>query len=89
MKSDTDCEGASESENTVQTVQKKTAHTPRPDVNVEDQCSDQDEVISKSTLADTGTVMAFTTPRYHNSWLILLKTWFEMIFIQLVFGNGE
>lgn len=67
MKSDTDCEGPSESENTVQTALKKTAHTPRPDVLVEDQCSDQDEVISKNTLADTGTVMEFTAAIHANN----------------------
>uniref|UniRef100_A0A8C4DUZ8 DIS3-like exonuclease 2 n=1 Tax=Dicentrarchus labrax TaxID=13489 RepID=A0A8C4DUZ8_DICLA len=60
--SDTDCEGASESdtqrENTVQKAQMKTARTPRPDVIMEDQCSDQDELIRKvqnTTLTDTGT----------------------------------
>ncbi|KAE8291272.1 DIS3-like exonuclease 2 [Larimichthys crocea] len=73
VKSDTDCEGASESENTVQTVLKKTAHTPRPDVNVEDQSSDQDEVISKSTLADTGEPLEDpSTPRPNGE--ILQKT---------------
>lgn len=59
MRSDTDCEGASESE-TSREVQKKTARTPRPDVVVEDQCSDQDELIRKAqntTLTHTGTVM--------------------------------
>uniref|UniRef100_A0A8C4DX75 DIS3-like exonuclease 2 n=1 Tax=Dicentrarchus labrax TaxID=13489 RepID=A0A8C4DX75_DICLA len=51
VRSDTDCEGASESdtqrENTVQKAQMKTARTPRPDVIMEDQCSDQDELIRK------------------------------------------
>lgn len=64
VKSDTDCEGSSESENqrenTAQTAQKKTAHTPRPDVIVEDQCSDQDELVRRvqnTALTETGTVM--------------------------------
>lgn len=64
MRSDTDCEGASESdtqkENKLQKAQKKTERPPRPDVTVEDRCSDQDELISKVqnvTLTHTGTVM--------------------------------
>lgn len=63
MRSDTDCEGASESEtqkeNMARTAQKKMERTPRPDVIVEDQCSDQDELVHKVqnvSLADTGTV---------------------------------
>ncbi|KAI3375239.1 hypothetical protein L3Q82_021745, partial [Scortum barcoo] len=62
VRSDTDCEGASESEiqkeNMVQKAKKKTEHTPRPDVTAEGQCSDQDELVSKlrnTTL--TGTVV--------------------------------
>ncbi|XP_069020541.1 DIS3-like exonuclease 2 [Embiotoca jacksoni] len=51
VRSDTDCEGSSESETpreqVVQPPQKKTERTPRPDVTREDQCSDQDELISK------------------------------------------
>lgn len=63
MRSDTDCEGASESESQREnTVQKKktTERTPGPDVIVEDQCSDQDELvrnIQNTTFTDTGTVM--------------------------------
>lgn len=51
VRSDTDCEGASESdtqkENMVQKAQKKTERPLRPDVTVEDQCSDQDELIAR------------------------------------------
>ncbi|XP_070701594.1 DIS3-like exonuclease 2 isoform X2 [Pempheris klunzingeri] len=58
VRSDTDCEGASESESQREnTAQKKTACTPGRDLIVEDQCSDQDEVIRKVeniTLTDTG-----------------------------------
>ncbi|XP_076601394.1 DIS3-like exonuclease 2 [Chaetodon auriga] len=61
VRSDTDCEGASESEsqrdNMVQTALKKTAHVPSPDVIVEDQYSDQDELIRavhSTSLTDTG-----------------------------------
>ncbi|XP_078120727.1 DIS3-like exonuclease 2 [Sander vitreus] len=57
VRSDTDCDGTSESESLKENiVQKKTARTPRPDVTVEDQCSDQDELIRKvqnTTLTDT------------------------------------
>ena len=60
VRSDTDCEGASESETQREHIaQKKTEKTPRPDVIVEDQCSDQDELVNKfqnTTLTDTGTV---------------------------------
>lgn len=61
MRSDTDCEGTSESEiqkeNMVQTAKKKTGRTPRPDVTVEDQCSDPDELIGKVQNTNlTGTV---------------------------------
>ncbi|XP_076018288.1 DIS3-like exonuclease 2 [Genypterus blacodes] len=52
VKSDTDCEGASESETQrekmTKTPQKKQEPCPRPGVAVEDQCSDQDEIISKA-----------------------------------------
>ncbi|XP_039999974.1 DIS3-like exonuclease 2 isoform X2 [Xiphias gladius] len=80
VRSDTDCEGASESEtqreHMTQTVQKKTEHTPRPDVIVEDQCSDQDELYSKfqnTTLTDTGGLLEDTsTPRSNAG--ILQKT---------------
>ncbi|XP_040911507.1 DIS3-like exonuclease 2 [Toxotes jaculatrix] len=61
VRSDTDCEGASESEtqreHMAQKMQKKTEATPRPDVIVEDQYSDQDELNSKfqnTTITDTG-----------------------------------
>ncbi|KAI4809719.1 hypothetical protein KUCAC02_018585 [Chaenocephalus aceratus] len=51
VRSDTDCDGASESDtqkdNVVQRAQKKTERKPRPNVNVEDRCSDQDELIRK------------------------------------------
>ncbi|KAA8587427.1 hypothetical protein FQN60_016289 [Etheostoma spectabile] len=57
VRSDTDCDGTSESESLKENmVQKKTARTPRPDVTVEDQHSDQDELIRKvqnTTLTDT------------------------------------
>uniref|UniRef100_A0AAQ5ZSR6 DIS3-like exonuclease 2 n=1 Tax=Amphiprion ocellaris TaxID=80972 RepID=A0AAQ5ZSR6_AMPOC len=63
VQSDTDCEGASESEtqkeHIMQRAQKKRERAPSPDVIVEDQCSDQEELISKQkniTLMDTGTV---------------------------------
>uniref|UniRef100_A0AAQ5WXM4 DIS3-like exonuclease 2 n=1 Tax=Amphiprion ocellaris TaxID=80972 RepID=A0AAQ5WXM4_AMPOC len=63
VRSDTDCEGASESEtqkeHIMQRAQKKRERAPSPDVIVEDQCSDQEELISKQkniTLMDTGTV---------------------------------
>uniref|UniRef100_A0AAQ5Y5J4 DIS3-like exonuclease 2 n=1 Tax=Amphiprion ocellaris TaxID=80972 RepID=A0AAQ5Y5J4_AMPOC len=62
-KVNTDCEGASESEtqkeHIMQRAQKKRERAPSPDVIVEDQCSDQEELISKQkniTLMDTGTV---------------------------------
>uniref|UniRef100_A0A665UJK2 DIS3-like exonuclease 2 n=1 Tax=Echeneis naucrates TaxID=173247 RepID=A0A665UJK2_ECHNA len=66
VRSDTDCEGASESEaqkeHMVQKkLEKKREHTPRADVIVEDQCNDLDEVITKlrnPTLTDAGTVVA-------------------------------
>uniref|UniRef100_A0A665UIK2 DIS3-like exonuclease 2 n=1 Tax=Echeneis naucrates TaxID=173247 RepID=A0A665UIK2_ECHNA len=66
VSSDTDCEGASESEaqkeHMVQKkLEKKREHTPRADVIVEDQCNDLDEVITKlrnPTLTDAGTVVA-------------------------------
>lgn len=61
VRSDTDCEGTSESEiqkeNMVQTAKKKKERTPRPDVTVEDQYSDQDEVrVQNTNLTGTGTV---------------------------------
>lgn len=65
MKSDTDCEGTSESdtqkENMGPTVQKRTTErTPRPAGVEDDQCSDQDELIRKlqnTALTDTGAVL--------------------------------
>uniref|UniRef100_A0A3B5BDQ1 DIS3-like exonuclease 2 n=1 Tax=Stegastes partitus TaxID=144197 RepID=A0A3B5BDQ1_9TELE len=64
VRSDTDCEGASESEtqkeHVVQRAQKKTERAPSPDVIVEDQCSDQDEIVSKK-ISDTGTVKKNST----------------------------
>uniref|UniRef100_A0A3P8U954 DIS3-like exonuclease 2 n=1 Tax=Amphiprion percula TaxID=161767 RepID=A0A3P8U954_AMPPE len=61
VRSDTDCEGVSESEtqkeHIMQRAQKKRERAPSPDVIVEDQCSDQEELISKQkniTLMDTG-----------------------------------
>ncbi|XP_044074661.1 DIS3-like exonuclease 2 isoform X2 [Siniperca chuatsi] len=80
VRSDTDCEGASESEtqrdNMVQTAKKKAQRTPRPDVTAEDQCSDQDELISRvqsSTLTDTGEALEDpSTPRSNGE--ILQKT---------------
>lgn len=60
MKSDTDCEGASESEAQKEHVV-KTKHVPKPEVTVEEQCSDQDELIGKCqniALTDGGTVKA-------------------------------
>lgn len=77
VKSDTDCEGSSESENqrenVAQTAQKKTARTHRPDVIVEDQCSDQDELVRRvqnTTLTETGTVMMCVYSSYFRSQLI-------------------
>lgn len=64
VRSDTDCEGSSESEtqkeNMVQKVQKKTVDIPRPDFIVEDQCSNKDELVrnvQNINLTCTGTVM--------------------------------
>uniref|UniRef100_A0AAQ5ZAS7 DIS3-like exonuclease 2 n=1 Tax=Amphiprion ocellaris TaxID=80972 RepID=A0AAQ5ZAS7_AMPOC len=54
VRSDTDCEGASESEtqkeHIMQRAQKKRERAPSPDVIVEDQCSDQEELISITLL---------------------------------------
>ncbi|XP_023277675.1 DIS3-like exonuclease 2 [Seriola lalandi dorsalis] len=80
VRSDTDCEGASESEaqreHIAQTMQKKTERTRRPDVIVEDHCSDQDEVCSKlqnTTLTDTGRRLEDpSTPRSNGE--IIQKT---------------
>ncbi|KAL7387350.1 hypothetical protein ABVT39_022444 [Epinephelus coioides] len=79
VRSDTDCEGASESEtqkeNMARTAQKKMERTPRPDVIVEDQCSDQDELIRKVqnvSLADTESLEDPSTPRPSEE--ILQKT---------------
>ncbi|KAF7652878.1 hypothetical protein LDENG_00091060 [Lucifuga dentata] len=50
VRSDTDCEGASESETLreeTQSAQKKQKQPPKPDVVVEEQCSNQDEIINK------------------------------------------
>lgn len=48
VRSDTDCEGASESDTpTVQTAAKKTKSTPSSAVSVEEQCSDRDEQNNK------------------------------------------
>lgn len=48
VRSDTDCEGASESDTpTVQTSAKKTKSTPSSAVSVEEQCSDRDEQNNK------------------------------------------
>lgn len=64
MRSDTDCEGSSESEtqreNMVQTVHEKTACNSKPDFTVDDQSSDKDQLIRKVqsiTLTCPGTVM--------------------------------
>ncbi|XP_028987946.1 DIS3-like exonuclease 2 [Betta splendens] len=66
VRSDTDCEGNSESE--VQREHKKTEHTPRPD----DQCSDQDD-LQKTTLTDTGGLLENPPPPRSNG-EILQKT---------------
>ncbi|XP_008275899.1 DIS3-like exonuclease 2 isoform X2 [Stegastes partitus] len=76
VRSDTDCEGASESEtqkeHVVQRAQKKTERAPSPDVIVEDQCSDQDEIVSKK-ISDTGKPLEDTAaPRSNGE--ILQKT---------------
>ncbi|KAF0047290.1 hypothetical protein F2P81_000923 [Scophthalmus maximus] len=48
VRSDTECEGASESETKREhVVQKKLERTPRPDVIVEDRYNDRDELVSK------------------------------------------
>ncbi|XP_070775181.1 DIS3-like exonuclease 2 [Enoplosus armatus] len=80
VRSDTDCEGASESEsqreNMVQAVKKKAQRTPRPDVTMEDQHSDQDELIRKAqnvTLTDTGEPLEDPSPPRSNG-EILQKT---------------
>lgn len=87
MRSDTDCEGASESESqrehAVQTVQKKAAHTPKPDVIVEDQCSDQDELIrtvQNTALTDTGTGMSWDYSSYCKSQI--WELWHQVLVIQ-------
>ncbi|KAM9349288.1 DIS3-like exonuclease 2 [Symphorus nematophorus] len=80
VRSDTDCEGASESEtqkeNMMQTAQMKTGCTPRPDVTVEDQCSDQDELLRRvQNITFTETVEPLedpSTPRSNGE--ILQKT---------------
>uniref|UniRef100_UPI0037E84806 DIS3-like exonuclease 2 isoform X2 n=1 Tax=Semicossyphus pulcher TaxID=241346 RepID=UPI0037E84806 len=80
VRSDTDCEGASESDtqrdNTVQMAKKKAQRTPGPDVTVEDQSSDQDELIRKvqnTTLTDPGEPLEDpSTPRPNGE--ILQKT---------------
>ncbi|KAM7401160.1 hypothetical protein PAMA_005382 [Pampus argenteus] len=80
VRSDTDCEGASESdtqkENMTQKAQKKTERPPRPDVSVDDRCSDQDELISKIqnlSLTHTGEPLEDpSTPRSNGE--ILQKT---------------
>ncbi|XP_074506588.1 DIS3-like exonuclease 2 isoform X2 [Sebastes fasciatus] len=77
VRSDTDCEGASESdtqkENTVQ-KKKTTERTPRPDVIVGDQGSDQDEVIRRvQNVPDKGEPLEDpSTPRPNGE--ILQKT---------------
>ncbi|XP_019963076.2 DIS3-like exonuclease 2 [Paralichthys olivaceus] len=75
VRSDTDCDGASESEtqkeHVVKTPQKKKEHTCRPDATVGDHCRDQDELFSKVqniTLTDTDP----STPRPNGE--ILQKT---------------
>ncbi|XP_038574530.1 DIS3-like exonuclease 2 isoform X2 [Micropterus salmoides] len=80
VRSDTDCDGASESENQrdnmASTAKKKAQRTPRPDVTVADQCSDHDELINKvqsTTLTDTGEALEDpSTPRSNGE--ILQKT---------------
>lgn len=95
VKSDTDCEGSSESENqrenAAQTAQKKTAHTPRPDVIVEDQCSDQDELIRRvqnTTLTETGTMMMCDYSSYFRSQLIW-ELCYQVIMIRLMYNIGH
>ncbi|XP_062260427.1 DIS3-like exonuclease 2 [Platichthys flesus] len=75
VRSDTDCEGTSESdtqrEHLVKTPQKKKEHTPRPGATVGDRCRDQDELLSKVqniSLTDTDP----STPRSNGE--ILQKT---------------
>ncbi|XP_068427267.1 DIS3-like exonuclease 2 [Clinocottus analis] len=80
VRSDTEGEGASESDTqknpTVKTTQKKTDRMPRPGGIVEDQCSDQDELVCKlqnTTLTDTGEHLEDpSTPRPNGE--ILQKT---------------
>ncbi|XP_008275897.1 DIS3-like exonuclease 2 isoform X1 [Stegastes partitus] len=77
VRSDTDCEGASESEtqkeHVVQRAQKKTERAPSPDVIVEDQCSDQDEIVSKKISDTVGKPLEDTAaPRSNGE--ILQKT---------------
>ncbi|XP_041659449.1 DIS3-like exonuclease 2 [Cheilinus undulatus] len=77
VRSDTDCEGASESESQREnTAKKRTAQlTPRPGANAEEQCSDQDEFIRKvqNTLTETGEPLEDpSTPRSNGE--ILQKT---------------
>ncbi|XP_078143582.1 DIS3-like exonuclease 2 [Centroberyx gerrardi] len=85
VRSDTDCEGASESEHQTgkkaQTAQKKKERPPSPDVIVEDQYSDQDELVSRVkniTLSATekgemrGPLEDATTPRSNGE--ILQRT---------------
>ncbi|XP_047446255.1 DIS3-like exonuclease 2 [Mugil cephalus] len=55
VRSDTDCDGASESESQRENAQRKSERVRRPDVVVEDQCTDRDEVNSKrQNITDTG-----------------------------------
>lgn len=64
VRSDTDCEGSSESEiqreSKAQMEQKKGADVPKPDVIAENQCRHEDELVKKlqnTSLTCTGTVM--------------------------------
>uniref|UniRef100_A0A7N6C109 DIS3-like exonuclease 2 n=1 Tax=Anabas testudineus TaxID=64144 RepID=A0A7N6C109_ANATE len=72
VRSDTDCEGTSESEiqreHVGQMAQKKTEHTQRPDGLVED----QDE-LQKSTLTDTGTVVYIVEKKHSRAATGFLK----------------
>lgn len=87
MRSDTECEGSSETEtqkeNMVQKVQKKTAGVPGPSSVNEDPNSDKNELARKvqnASLACTGTVM-----RGSKSQLKQMQQQFSQMFLSFLF----
>uniref|UniRef100_A0A8D3D8X3 DIS3-like exonuclease 2 n=1 Tax=Scophthalmus maximus TaxID=52904 RepID=A0A8D3D8X3_SCOMX len=77
VRSDTECEGASESETKREhVVQKKLERTPRPDVIVEDRYNDRDELVSKVqniALSDKGTVVYIVEKKHSRAATGFLK----------------